>query len=65
MNWYMLDLGATSQSQHSILELMLRRKDVVRSRNEDEGEMIWMEKSTSDIFVDDDNETLHVKIDWW
>ena len=61
----MLDLGATSQIQHSILELMLRRKDVVRSRNEDEGEMIWMEKSTSDIFQDDDNETLHVKIDWW
>ena len=38
---------------------------LVRSRNEDEGEMIWMEKSTSDIFQDDDSETLHVKIDWW
>ena len=38
---------------------------VVRSRNEDEGEMIWMAKSTSDIFQDDDSETLHVKIDWW
>ena len=24
-----------------------------------------MEKSTSDIFQDDDSETLHVKIDWW
>ena len=23
---------------------------LVRSRNEDEGEMIWMEKTTSDIF---------------
>ena len=61
----MLDLGATSQSQHLILELRMRRKDVVRSRNEDEGEMIWMEKSTSYIFQDDDSETLHVKIDWW
>ena len=38
---------------------------LVRSGNEDEGEMIWMEKSTSDIFQDDDSETLHVKIDWW
>ena len=38
---------------------------LVRSRNEDQGEMIWMEKSTSDIFQDDDNETLHVKIDSW
>ena len=27
--------------------------------------MIWMEKSTSYIFQDDDSETLHVKIDWW
>ena len=24
-----------------------------------------MAKSTSDIFQDDDSETLHVKIDWW
>ena len=24
-----------------------------------------MAKATSDIFQDDDNETLHVKIDWW
>ena len=38
---------------------------LVRSRNEDEGEMIWMEKSTSDIFEGDDNKALHVKIDWW
>ena len=38
---------------------------LVRSGNEDEGEMIWMEKATSDIFQDDDSETLHVKIDWW
>ena len=38
---------------------------LVRSGNEDEGETIWMEKSTSDIFQDDDNETLHVNIDWW
>ena len=35
---------------------------IVRSGNEDEGEMA---KATSDIFQDDDNETLHVKIDWW
>ena len=27
--------------------------------------MIWMEKSTSDIFEGDDNKALHVKIDWW
>ena len=38
---------------------------LVRSRNEDEGEMIQMEKSSSDIFQDDDSETLHVNIDWW
>ena len=38
---------------------------LVRSGNEDEGEMIWMAKAISDIFQDDDNETLHVKIDWW
>jgi hypothetical protein len=38
---------------------------LVRSGNEDEGEMIWMEKSTSDIFQDDQSETLHVKVDWW
>ena len=38
---------------------------LVRSGNEDEGEMIWMEKATSYIFQDDDSETLHVKIDWW
>jgi len=38
---------------------------LVRSGNEDEGEMIWMAKATSDIFQDNDNETLHVKIDWW
>ena len=38
---------------------------LVRSGNEDEGEMISMGKSTLDIFQDDDSETLHVKIDWW
>ena len=38
---------------------------LVRSCNENEGEMIWMEKSTSDIFQDDDSKTLHLKIDWW
>ena len=37
---------------------------LVRSKNEDEGEMIWMAKATSDIFQDDDSEILHVKIDW-
>ena len=36
---------------------------LVRSGHEDEGEMIWMEKSTSYIFQDDDSETLHVNID--
>jgi hypothetical protein len=38
---------------------------LVRTGNEDEGEMIWMEKATSDIFQDDQSETLHVKVDWW
>ena len=38
---------------------------LVRSGNEDEGEMIWMAKATSYIFQDDDIETLHVNIDWW
>ena len=38
---------------------------LVLSRNENEGEMIWMEKSTSYIFQDDDSETLHVNIDQW
>ena len=36
---------------------------LVRSRNEDEGEMICMEKATLDIFEDDESETLHVKVD--
>ena len=40
-------------------------KLLVRSGNEDEGEMTWMGKSTLDIFQDDDSETLHVNIDWW
>jgi len=38
---------------------------LVRSGNEDEGEMIWMAKATSDIFQDDESDTLHVKVDWW
>ena len=38
---------------------------LVRSGNEDEGETIWMEKYTLDIFQDDDSKTLHVNIDWW
>ena len=37
---------------------------LVRSGNEDEGEMIWMAKATSDIFEDDESVTLHVKVDW-
>ena len=37
----------------------------IRSRNEDAGEMIWMEKSISDIFRDNESENLHVKVDWW
>ena len=32
---------------------------LVRSWTEDEGEMIWMAKATSDIFHDDDSETLN------
>ena len=38
---------------------------LVRSRNKDEGEMIWMAKATSDTFQDDESDTLHVKVDWW
>ena len=38
---------------------------LVRSWTEDEGEMIWMEKSTSYIFQNDESETLHVNVDWW
>jgi len=38
---------------------------LVRSWNEDEGEMIWMAKSTSYIFQNDESETLHVNVDWW
>ena len=42
------------------------KKDVlVRSWTEDEGEMIWMAKTTSYIFQNDENGTLHVKVDWW
>ena len=36
---------------------------LVRLGNKDEGEMTWMEKTISDIFQDDDNDTLHIKID--
>ena len=38
---------------------------LVRLWNEDEGEMIWMEKSTLDVFKDDESDPLHVKVDWW
>jgi hypothetical protein len=38
---------------------------LVRSRNKDEGDMIWIGNSTSDIFYDDENETIHVYIDRW
>jgi hypothetical protein len=38
---------------------------LVRSGNEDEGEMIWMEKATSNILEDDESKNLHVKVDWW
>ena len=38
---------------------------LVISGNEDERDMIWMAKSTLDIFQDDDRENLHVNIDWW
>ena len=38
---------------------------LVRSVNEDVGEMIWMEKSILDIFRDNESENLHVKVDWW
>ena len=45
--------------------MMLRKERCCRSGNEDEGEMIWMEKATSDTFQDDESDTLHVKVDWW
>ena len=38
---------------------------LVRSGNKDAGEMIWMEKSISGIFRDNESENLHVKVDWW
>ena len=38
---------------------------LVRLGNEDEGEIIWMEKATSDIFEDDESNTLQVTVDWW
>jgi len=38
---------------------------LVRSWTEDEGEMIWIAKTTSYIFQNDESETLHVKVDWW
>ena len=38
---------------------------LVRSGNEDAGEMIWMAKSISNIFRDNESENLHVKVDWW
>jgi len=38
---------------------------VVRSWTKDEGETIWMAKTTSYIFQNDESETLHVKVDWW
>ena len=38
---------------------------LVRSWTEDEGEMIWMAKSTSYILQNDESETLHVNVDWW
>jgi hypothetical protein len=41
------------------------KKLQVRLGNEDEGDIIWMEKATSDIFQDDQSEPLHVKVDWW
>ena len=33
-----------------------------RSRNENEREMIWMEKPTSYIFEDNESVTIHVKV---
>ena len=38
---------------------------LVRSRNEDAGEMIWMAKSISNIFRDNESENLHVKVYQW
>ena len=38
---------------------------LVRSWANDEGEMIWMTKTTSYMFQNDESETLHVKVDWW
>ena len=37
---------------------------LVRLGNEDEGEMIWMAKATSNIFEDDESKNVHVKVDW-
>ena len=48
-----------------LIEVEKGKMLLVRSWTKDEGEMIWMEKTTSYIFQNDESETLHVKVDWW
>lgn len=46
-----------------MIDVEKERMLLVRSGNEDVGEMIWMAKSISDIFRDNEIENLHVKVD--
>ena len=48
-----------------MIDVEKRNIFLVRLGNKDEGEMIWMANSTSNIFKDSENDTLHVKVDWW
>ena len=48
-----------------MIEVEKGKMFLVRSWTEDEGEMIWMEKTTSYIIQIDESETLHVNVDWW
>ena len=66
MNRYMLDpSNKPKPTFNPRIDVEKGKMFLVRSGNEDEGEMIWMEKATSDIFQDDDSEIIHVKFDWW
>ena len=67
MNWYYVGTKCNKPKQtfDPRIDVEKGKMLLVRSGNKDEGEMIWIAKATSDIFRDDDSETLHVKIDWW
>ena len=52
-------------SLNPMIEVEKGKMLLIRSWTEDDGEMIWMAKSTSYIFQNDESETLHVNVDWW